>query len=114
MPADASSPYQCGDSPSGYCNRLTNADLEQLDSIVAPDRRAAVANRVDKRLASAVPALPLFQRPLTWAVSSQLRGVVLNRYSVLTCGSCIWNTRTGGSTTSPGGHARRGAAARRG
>jgi peptide/nickel transport system substrate-binding protein len=92
-PDDVDSPYRCPPdaNASGYCSRLTEAELDQLDRIVDPARRAVVANRVDRRLASDVPALPLFQQHGTYVVRKGLHGVVPNPYSVLTCGSCVWN-----------------------
>ena len=91
-PEDAYSAYGCGrGNVSGYCSRLVTADLDQLDRILDPARRAAVANRIDRRLVADVPALPLFQVPLTYVVRKQLQGVVPNGYSVLTSGWSVWN-----------------------
>jgi ABC-type transport system substrate-binding protein len=92
-PGDTFSPYRCGAgyNLSGYCSRLVTSDLDQLDRIVDPARRAAVANRVDRRLAAAVPALPLYQFPLTYVVRKGLNGVVPNGYSILTSGWSVWN-----------------------
>ena len=86
-------PYRCGAgyNPSGYCSRLLTADIDQLGRIVDPARRAAVANRIDRRLAAAVPALPLYQFPHTYVVRKGLNGVVPNGYSVLVGGGSVWN-----------------------
>ena len=91
VPEEAFSPYSCGNTVSGYCSRLVNADLDQLDRIVEPARRVVVANRIDRRLAADVPALPLFQSPLTYVVRTHLHGVVPNGYGTLTTGGSLWN-----------------------
>jgi peptide/nickel transport system substrate-binding protein len=92
-PDEVFTPYRCGAgyNPSGYCSRLLTADVDQLDRIVDPARRTVVGNRVDRRLAADVPALPLYQIPLTYVVRKGLRGVVPNGYSVLTSGWSVWN-----------------------
>jgi ABC-type transport system substrate-binding protein len=50
-----------------------------------------VANRIDRRLAAAVPALPLYQLPLTFVVRKGLHGVVPNGYTHLTSEWSVWN-----------------------
>jgi ABC-type transport system substrate-binding protein len=50
-----------------------------------------VANRIDRRLASDVPALPLFQTPITYVVRKHLQGVVPNGFSILTSSWSVWN-----------------------
>jgi peptide/nickel transport system substrate-binding protein len=86
-------PFRCGElSFGGYCNRLVNADADQLDRIVRPSRQVAVANRIDRRLAADVPGLPLFQTPLTYVVRKGLEGVVPNGFSELTTNGVFWNT----------------------
>lgn len=92
-PDVALSPYRCGseENVSGWCSRLTTEDLSQLDRVIQPARRAVVANRVDSRLAAAVPTLPLLQAPLTYAVREGLKGVVPNGYGALTSSWSVWN-----------------------
>jgi peptide/nickel transport system substrate-binding protein len=92
-PEALGSPYRCGsaDNVSGYCSRLTTADLNQLDRTVDPARRDAVANRIDRRLAGDVPALPLYQLPLTYVVRDRLHGVVANGFTRTTSEWSVWN-----------------------
>ena len=85
------SPFRCGESYTGYCNRHVNADAGQLDRIVVPARRVAVAHRLDRRLTADVPALPLFQAPIAYAVRRGLEGVVPNAFGALTTGGVFWN-----------------------
>lgn len=89
-PALHPSPFRCGSSYTGYCNRLVNADSDQLYRIVEPARRVAVANRIDRRVAADVPALPLFQLPLVYVVRKGLQGVVPNGFGSLTTAN-FWN-----------------------
>ena len=91
IPEQVFSSFRCGVSFTGYCNRLVNADSDQLDRIVVPSRRAAVANRIDVRLAADVPTLPLFQTPLIYVVRKGLEGVVPNGFGALTTGGTLWN-----------------------
>lgn len=91
IPEQVYSAFSCGRSYTGYCNRLVNADSDQLDRIVYPSRREAVANRIDKRLAADVPTLPLFEVPITYVVRKGLEGVVPNGFGPLTTGGTLWN-----------------------
>jgi peptide/nickel transport system substrate-binding protein len=92
VPGDAFSPYRCAATYSGYCSRLVDSDLDQLDRTLDPARRVVVANRIDRRLAADVPALPLLQYPLTYVVRrGRLHGVVPNGFSALTTGGSLWN-----------------------
>jgi hypothetical protein len=50
-----------------------------------------VANRIDRRLAADVRALPLFQTPITYVVRKHLQGVVPNGFGFLTTGGSLWN-----------------------
>ena len=82
----------CGeDEPHGYCSRLLTADVNQFNRIVLPARRVVVANRIDRRLAAAVPILPLFQGSLVYVVRKPLQGVVPNGFGILTTGGTLWN-----------------------
>jgi peptide/nickel transport system substrate-binding protein len=82
---------RCGEDFSGYCSRLLTADVDQFDRILLPARRVVVANRIDRRLAAAVPILPLFQAPLAYVVRKRLQGVVPNGFGRLTTGGTLWN-----------------------
>jgi ABC-type transport system substrate-binding protein len=81
----------CGGDITGYCSRLLAADIDQFNRTFVPARRVLVANRIDRRLAAAVPALPLFQFPLTYVVQKGLQGVVANGFGALTTGGTLWN-----------------------
>jgi peptide/nickel transport system substrate-binding protein len=87
-PEEVNSLYRCGAESnfSGYCSRLYTSDINQLDRIVDPVRRAAVANRADRRMAGDVPILPLYQRPFTFGVRKPIQGFVPNGF-----GSILWN-----------------------
>jgi peptide/nickel transport system substrate-binding protein len=89
---NGSFPYSCGDTSNwtGYCSRLVTADLEQLERIVDPVRYRAVANRVDRRLAQAVPVIPLFQPPLFTAFRDSIQGVAPNAFSHPTWNAENW------------------------
>jgi ABC-type transport system substrate-binding protein len=60
---------------TGFCSRLVMRDAQQVDSIVDPRQRARVLNAVDRKLVSAVPALPVVQPVLRAAIRSTVRGV---------------------------------------
>jgi peptide/nickel transport system substrate-binding protein len=81
----------CASDITGYCPRLLAADLEQLNRTLVPARRVVVANRIDLRLAAAVPILPLFQGTSTYVVQKGLEGVVPNGFGALTTGGTLWN-----------------------
>ena len=84
------SPFRCG-GVSGYCNRLVNADSDELDRIIVPARREVIANRLDRRLATDVPALPLFQAPIAYVVRKGFQGVVPNAFGAFSTGGVFWN-----------------------
>ena len=60
----------------GYCDRLVQRDLKQTDSIVEQRQRARVLNAADRKLARAVPVLPIVQPVLQLAVRDTIRGVI--------------------------------------
>ena len=55
--------FGCGGSANytGYCDRLVTRDLVEARQILDDSRRVALLNKIDARLAKAVPAIPLFQ-----------------------------------------------------
>ena len=63
---------------TGYCDRLMTRDLVQVDRIVDDRRRVGLMNRIDVRLAKAVPRIPLFQHTGLFAFKATVRGVVAN------------------------------------
>jgi peptide/nickel transport system substrate-binding protein len=60
---------------SGYCDRLTMRDAQQVDRIVDPAQRARLLNAVDRKLVRDVPILPLYQTILRVAVRKTIRGL---------------------------------------
>jgi peptide/nickel transport system substrate-binding protein len=69
---------------TGYCDRLVTRDLNQATRILDDERRVQLLNRIDARLARAVPAIPLFQIAGLFAYDTSIRGV-------LTTGPLVWN-----------------------
>ena len=80
--------FGCGGSNNvmGYCDRLMTRDLVQVDRIVDDRRRVGLLNRIDMRLAKAVPSIPLFQGTGLFAFRATVRGVVANGV-----GDFTWN-----------------------
>jgi peptide/nickel transport system substrate-binding protein len=74
----------------GYCSRLVTEDILQLSRIVDPERHAAVANRVDRRLVQDVPVIPLYQAPVFVAYRATLRGVVPSAFNDPTWNAENW------------------------
>jgi len=62
----------------GYCDRLVTRDLVNAARTLDLTRRVKLLNRVDVRLARAVPAIPLFQYTYLTARRTAVRGVVQN------------------------------------
>jgi peptide/nickel transport system substrate-binding protein len=71
---------------TGYCDRLVTRDLLQATQILDLSRRVDLLNRIDARLAKAVPILPLYQYTFLFAFKKTIRGVVPNGV-----GSSFWN-----------------------
>ncbi len=71
---------------TGYCNRLVTRDLVRATRTIDDRRRARLLNRIDVRLAKAVPLIPLFQNKGLFALKASVRGVVPNGV-----GSWTWN-----------------------
>jgi peptide/nickel transport system substrate-binding protein len=67
----------CGNTQNwgGYCGRLVQRDLKQTDFIVEERQRARVLNAADRKLARAVPVLPIVQPVFYHAVRDTIRGV---------------------------------------
>ena len=63
---------------TGYCDRLVTRDLVNATRTLDLTRRVKLLNRVDVRLARAVPAIPLFQYTFLMARRTSVRGVVQN------------------------------------
>jgi len=91
-PEQVDSTYRC-ENPfnfGGYCTRLVDDDLDQLDVIVEPKRRVDVGGRVDRRLAADVPTIPLFQSPIYVAFRESIHGIVPNAFNALTWNAENW------------------------
>ena len=73
---------------TGYCDRLITRDLVQSVRILDLERRVQVLNRADRKLAKAVPAIPLFQNAFLVALSTRVRGFIPNA----TDGGFTWNS----------------------
>ena len=71
---------------TGYCDRLVTRDLVQATKILDDSKRVGLLNKIDARLAKAVPAIPLFQNTGLFAFNANVRGVVPNGV-----GSWAWN-----------------------
>ena len=63
---------------TGYCDRLVTRDLVNATRTLDLTRRVKLLNRVDVRLARAVPAIPLSQITFPTARRTSVRGVVQN------------------------------------
>jgi ABC-type transport system substrate-binding protein len=74
------------DNFTGYCSRLITRDLAQARLIVDHKRRVELLNKIDARLARAVPAIPLYQNTFLFPFKAAIRGVVPNGV-----GSFAWN-----------------------
>ena len=66
----------CGNSLNwaGYCSRLVTRDAQQVDRIIEPGQRARVLNAADRKLARAVPLLPLRQTVFRAVMKDSVRG----------------------------------------
>jgi ABC-type transport system substrate-binding protein len=71
---------------TGYCDRLVTRDLVNATRTFDLARRVKLLNRVDVRLARAVPAIPLSQITFLTARRTAVRGVVQNGV-----GSSFWD-----------------------
>jgi peptide/nickel transport system substrate-binding protein len=71
---------------TGYCDRLVTRDLLEATQILDHSKRVGLLNKIDPRLARAVPVLPLYQYTFLFAFKETVRGVVRNGV-----GSWAWN-----------------------
>ena len=71
---------------TGYCSRLVTRDLDQAARTLDEARRVRLLNRIDARLAKAVPDIPLYQLTGLQAFKATVRGVVPNGV-----GRHVWN-----------------------
>ena len=72
---------------TGYCDRRVTRDPAQATKILDDSKRVGLLNKIDARLAKAVPAIPLFQNTGLFAFNANVRGVVPNGV-----GSWAWNS----------------------
>jgi peptide/nickel transport system substrate-binding protein len=75
---------------TGYCDRLVTRDLIQASRILDQKRRVDVLNRIDARLAKAVPAVPLYQVSGLFALKATVRGVVPSGAAYFTWNAENW------------------------
>ncbi len=89
------SSFGCGGDQNytGYCQRLVTSDLEQAERILDTGKRARVLHRADRRLASDVPAIPLYQIPFVLAHRQVLRGVIATPFNPLWSAEDWWLAR---------------------
>jgi len=82
--------YDCAESDlnvNGYCSEETEAALRLARSEVDPSRRAAAYNDVDRLYLQDLAVVPLYQKPVMMAWSSELSGPVPN----YTRSTDLWN-----------------------
>ena len=77
-PGDWYDTYRCGGAVNftGFCSRKVDGLLAAGARETVPARRRIDYQAADKALASAVPALPLYQRPTVLVSTATLRGLV--------------------------------------
>ena len=75
---------------SGYCDRLMTRDLGLATRILDDARRVQLLRRIDARLATVVPALPLFQTRIPFAYDAAIRGIVPNAFGPFTWNAEDW------------------------
>jgi peptide/nickel transport system substrate-binding protein len=75
---------------TGYCDRLVSRDLDQARRILDDSRRVGLLNRVDVRLARAVPYIPLYQFQGHFALGKTVRGVAPNGVGRFTWNAENW------------------------
>jgi peptide/nickel transport system substrate-binding protein len=81
---------QQGGNITGYCDRLVTRDLVQATRILDAGRRIGLLNRVDGRLADAVPAIPLYQNKGLVAFRATVEGFVPNGAGLFTWNAEDW------------------------
>ena len=67
---------------SGYCDRLISRDLLRVTRTLDLSRRVELLNRIDARLAKAVPHIPLYQIRGLVALNEVVRGIRLGADSL--------------------------------
>jgi len=82
----ARGPTWTGKNNFKYCRRDVDALLAASDRTLDPQRRAELSHELAERLATDVPALPLYQQPDTLAWNRRLHGVRPNAM-----GWHLWN-----------------------
>jgi peptide/nickel transport system substrate-binding protein len=61
-----------------YCDSATDTLLKAADAAVVPQQRARLLARVDDRVASALPVLPMFRMPDVIAWNDRVHGILPN------------------------------------
>jgi ABC-type transport system substrate-binding protein len=67
---------------TGYCDRLMTRDLDQATRILDDPRRARLLNRIDERLATAVPLIPLYATTSLLAFDVSIRGITPTTWDI--------------------------------
>lgn len=90
-PALANPTYLCDDAGSLNVNRYCSEQVEQLirrtETVVSPERRAALYNRADRLYLEDLAVIPLYQKPTLIAWTSEIDGPEPNQ----TTSGDLWN-----------------------
>ena len=84
--------FLCGEvgNFAGHCDRLLNRELQQILLTLDDERRAEIRNAADRKLADAVPLIPLYQPPSQIAVRKTVVGVIADPLNRLTYRAEDW------------------------
>jgi glutathione transport system substrate-binding protein len=84
--------YATGSSGNygGFSDPEVDALFERATAELDPDRSAALANQIDRRLREGLPSIPLYQRPTILAWRETLRNVTENP----TTEGPLWNAES--------------------
>jgi peptide/nickel transport system substrate-binding protein len=79
-PGDFYATYRCrGESNyTGYCSHAVDALLKAASAELVPTKRASLFQRADAIMATQVPMVPLYQRPVPLIHRADLRGMLAN------------------------------------
>ena len=79
-PGDFYDAWRCGGvgNYTGYCSHRVDALLQRANGTLDPIKRASLYQRADAIMATQVPTMPLYQRPIALIHRSNLLGMVPN------------------------------------
>jgi ABC-type transport system substrate-binding protein len=88
-PSDWYDTYRCSGLANwtGYCNHTVDTLMTAANSELDPAKRASLLQRADAIMATEVPMLPMYQRPIALVHRSDLLGMVQNP----DVGGAFWN-----------------------